>query len=865
MTKTYNDIEAVTRLLEEKEKDLELTARIGKELLTHNTKLEANVQSLEAELRAAKDELTQLSHLVIKKTELIQVLTNEVDDSSSENGGGTVRGAVSMELLRRRIGGLEDENRSLRAEASRLTLDTDAVEEREARLVRDVAAQLASASMEVDGIEDELSRTKEECQQQKDLLDTTMSKLQITEQKLQQMTVEHEQAIALLDITRENQNSLASELADFKDRYAEVLSLLHDTQEQLRQQRKRVQPMVRGGVPPHMSHIMPHIATAAGLSQHDSLQSELLETSLYSDLSMDSGIGDRVQPFKKVFETVKCASRAQAAGMERAGKGMSGTLPGSTGAWLSQNPMQTVSMSGPRMSTCSSDSAMDNASVTSSFGDPEDTYPGGSSVGIPGVPGAADLEAALRRLTPAEIKARRAKLTAGQHFNHYDYDGRSSPISSLPFGLRTPDSIMSTGVVSSIGRSAAFGGSGTTSWRLPDRLQIVKPMEGSHTLHHWAQLATPTMSGLLEDRPGVQIRGGRGVGDLGLPIYSLNDVEEDDEFPGKRFDNSNLIFTYTNSMVMHPDDGSMAGSMAGSVAGSMRGSVAGSLGGSMWGSALGSEVCSEVPSRMPSARHSPCHTPRATLSRRNSTCTFSTNMGLANILNERGIKAVTPSCVATPAIAWSPTATPCNSPQLGSPLSTPPSSPPPEYSDSPLHPLPPLQSLINSGADILRRTFSPLPAHSQKSSRTDRKNRIVDKVERIGINSLMGVCSSPLSLQTTGGIYMRRGQQSPMAQLTCLKQTLQQGRANALSDVAEHPAESAAPPLGVPGQPGSGAIKAQIDRAQRRPRPRGDLGTVNTMRPDLGTVGSPNKQSGQTFSTLGTLSSLLFGRKGGLL
>lgn len=52
--------------------------------------------------------------------------------------------------------------------------------------------------------------------------------------------------------------------------------------------------------------------------------------------------------------------------------------------------------------------------------------------------------------------------------------------------------------------------------------------------------------GLLEDRPGVQIRGGRGVGDLGLPIYSLNDVEEDDEFPGKRFDNSNLIYTYTN-------------------------------------------------------------------------------------------------------------------------------------------------------------------------------------------------------------------------------------------------------------------------------------------------------------------------------
>lgn len=57
----------------QKEKDLELTARIGKELLTHNNKLEASVNSLEAELKAAKDEITQLAHDVIKKTELIQV------------------------------------------------------------------------------------------------------------------------------------------------------------------------------------------------------------------------------------------------------------------------------------------------------------------------------------------------------------------------------------------------------------------------------------------------------------------------------------------------------------------------------------------------------------------------------------------------------------------------------------------------------------------------------------------------------------------------------------------------------------------------------------------------------------------------
>lgn len=36
---------------------------------------------------------------------------------------------------------------------------------------------------------------------------------------------------------------------------------------------------------------------------------------------------------------------------------------------------------------------------------------------------------------------------------------------------------------------------GIARFRTPHKLQIVKPMEGSLTLHTWAQLAKPTMSG----------------------------------------------------------------------------------------------------------------------------------------------------------------------------------------------------------------------------------------------------------------------------------------------------------------------------------------------------------------------------------
>lgn len=85
MTRAYNDIEAVTRLLEEKEKDLELTVQIGKDLLTQNHQLESRINELESDLKSTQEDRTQLLHELHKKNELISVLTNDVDETS-DNG-----------------------------------------------------------------------------------------------------------------------------------------------------------------------------------------------------------------------------------------------------------------------------------------------------------------------------------------------------------------------------------------------------------------------------------------------------------------------------------------------------------------------------------------------------------------------------------------------------------------------------------------------------------------------------------------------------------------------------------------------------------------------------------------------------------
>lgn len=339
------------------------------------------------------------------------------------------------------------------------------------------------------------------------------------------------------------------------------------------------------------------------------------------------------------------------------------------------------------------------------------------------------------------------------------------------------------------------------------------------------------------------------------------------------------------------------------------------------------------------------------------------------MLNERGIKAVTPSALNTPAGPnFSPTVTPCNSPE-GSPARS-------------MSPEPPLLSgLLSSGADILRKKFAVASSSSEmeRPSRLTARNKlalsrleknalrsikIMEKVESMGVDNFMHHSShgiSPLALHGSSALYtstVRGRTSSPMAQLTSL-QHLQDGRmkhssqghqdgllidketikavlskglshdslknlssgssdasgssvasgAYADSDSGNSSVSGAKPVVSARKVAGksettpSAATVARLKQMQRQKSRRNllngangsqrpDLGTVNGsgrsagVRPDLGTVGGsgsnknksnsnknetaapapvPEQSRSLGQSVYGTISSLLFGRKGGLL
>ncbi|KAJ8937126.1 hypothetical protein NQ318_000621 [Aromia moschata] len=871
MTKTYDDIEAVTRLLEEKEKDLELTARIGKELLVNNNKLENTVASLETDLKAAHEKITQLSHEVHKKTQLIQILTNDMDEPCFETGSS---GRINLDLLNKRISSLEDENKALKTEYCRLATCADDIEAQEARLLKDLTGQLTCANSSMNYLEDEIERQKEDNRMQHEQILALQAQLEDTEAKLRKVLNENDEVSGLLQITKENQGSLAVELSEFKARYYEVEALLRDAQDQIRKLRKKQAPGARISLFSSLGQ--------TGTAPYDSLQSEL-EMSIHSEFSTDSGISnpDIVPQYKKVFNTVRCASQSSLSSGDSLG-----SLHSAMGGYVSS---MSVAGGGPRMSVKmqsgldlrrSSGSIYSSSSLgypsldstghsdnESSQTDSDDGYPGAPQKGIPGVPGSTELEAAVRRLTPAEVLARRANLQHGPTYGGYEGD------TYLPYGCRTPDSLMSTG-------SSNYHG-----WKLPEKLQIVKPLEGSQTLHQWSQLAQPTFGGILEERPGVKIRVGKELEELGLESYALSDLEEDEEYsnPGKLFESSVHTYTYTNSTIMHPDDGTF-------VTPSNQGSRVAS-------------ICASI-------QNSPPQTPHA-LSRRNSCSTFSTTLGLAKMLNERGltsftifldhrkyillcendrqegIKAITPSCVSTPcgANSFTPTATPHNSPD-STPLSSRCGSPEPYETLS----LPRLilssvpQFLMGGASSGAKRKISSGSFSKSKRGKPEKQESLMGKIERIGISNLM---ANPGALSLSAGLYTRPALTSPMAQLTCL---LPSHSNENITHIGQKVQASATPAMQGKN---NDSLKQPVlifkikstktkerpgyprQAGQRRPGPsprtteleETTKATTGGRRdpPDLGTVSTKQATpEPEHTSTLGTLSSLLFGRKGGL-
>ncbi|MEE6517745.1 hypothetical protein FKM82_028188 [Ascaphus truei] len=230
-----------------------------------------------------------------------------------------------------------------------------------------------------------------------------------------------------------------------------------------------------------------------------------------------------VPSYKRVFETVKAANQVVRA---RSRCPSPQNIPGSRAP--SRRPSSTPSGVGtPPFGHYESENAsMVMLEERTLVPEPEveSAVAAEKMLGTPGTPGSHDLSAALQRLSAQRASHSPDRLSE-ERASKLPRDGDGSS------GFLTPDgSVLSTGTnysgVSEVSDSSSLS-FGSRSY-LPEKLQIVKPLEGSATLLHWQQLAKPNMGGILDPRPGVLTKDFQELEIDQEDVYNLNDFEEDD-------------------------------------------------------------------------------------------------------------------------------------------------------------------------------------------------------------------------------------------------------------------------------------------------------------------------------------------------
>ncbi|XP_075171302.1 trafficking kinesin-binding protein 1 isoform X7 [Anomaloglossus baeobatrachus] len=579
MTKTYNDIDAVTRLLEEKERDLELAARIGQSLLKKNKTLTERNEYLEEQVEHIREEVSQLRHELSMKDELLQFYTSTAEESEPESicstplkrneSSSSVQNYFHFDSLQKKLKDLEDENIVLRSEACHLQTETITYEEKEQQLVNDCVKELRDANIQIVSISEELAKKTEDAARQQEEITHLLSQIVDIQKKAKAYTVENEELVQHLGAAKDAQRQLTAELRELEDKYAECMEMLHEAQEELKNLRNKTMP-----------NVISRRYHTLGVFPMDSLAAEI-EGSMRKELQIDEAESPEMNGNhqKRVFETVRNVNQVV---KQRSLAPSPMNIPGSNQS-SAMNSLMSSCVSTPRSSLYGGDISnivIDNKtnSIILETETPDNSDgEKNKKPGTPGTPGSHDLETALRRLS-----LRRENFLLERKFFEDDQERKLRSLAEkgeLHSGSLTPtESIMSLGTHSS--RLSEFTGISGMSFSsrsyLPEKLQIVKPLEGSATLHQWQQLAQPHLGGILDPRPGVVTKGFRTLDLDQEDVYSFTDFEEDEtgdipfkslstsspvhhsetsvHHPGKCLSQTNSTFTFTTCRILHPSD-----------------------------------------------------------------------------------------------------------------------------------------------------------------------------------------------------------------------------------------------------------------------------------------------------------------------
>ncbi|OQV12227.1 putative Trafficking kinesin-binding protein 1 [Hypsibius exemplaris] len=451
-----DDLDGLKRLISEKEKDLELAARIGQSLLSKNRLLQVNHDELAQLFTITQDELTQLRHELSMNKEILRIYSLESSDYGADNldCDPAVVSFKHVQMLQARIRFLEDENNRLRQEAKELSVEAADFETKETEVLHGCVKELAETHGRIQTLTENLRHKTDENTGLREEIEVLLSEMVELQDRVKKASRENEEIKESLDVYKENQNQLATELMGLQDKYDLLSRHAHGLEDDLRDLRRKD------------TYIQSWAEVTSSFAHVDSLAAELDHSLYHVYNSVESAEEEHHEDaYRKVMDMVRLVNVQ---------RGQAQTIP------TAVNPS--------------------SACITSSGSPrPSSRKPSPSSLGQPDV---SDTSLGSY-FANADLQPRPSADSPRTSTSHDEGICDRSMSSYEQFrNCATPDSAMSLGAASDTSFHHRPGYADVT-----DRLQLVKPMQGSEILRKWQQLATPQINGFLDARPGIYTAG----------------------------------------------------------------------------------------------------------------------------------------------------------------------------------------------------------------------------------------------------------------------------------------------------------------------------------------------------------------------
>ncbi|KAL6731440.1 hypothetical protein Aduo_002307 [Ancylostoma duodenale] len=219
------DCASIVEKLMQKDRDLEIAAKIGQSLLEQNKDLQQRTEFLEESLAKSSEEMVQMKHELDRKAELLRVYCHYDDDGFTRE---TIDDSLKKRLEKTRL-----ENLQLKRDVFSMKKEMEAQIERDRKRYEEVSRQFEQAQHQIASLHAQVIERGEDYAAQSLVVERLLREISLKCCRERELTAENADLSRQVDEALQRQNELGMQMKELQERYAELRSMFCDAEEEL--------------------------------------------------------------------------------------------------------------------------------------------------------------------------------------------------------------------------------------------------------------------------------------------------------------------------------------------------------------------------------------------------------------------------------------------------------------------------------------------------------------------------------------------------------------------------------------------------------------------------------------------------------